>query len=61
MNVVTIETKHIENKMMASLLGRCAVARCRFSDGQGFDILVVRQDQGITWKSVTDQARREAI
>jgi len=61
MNVVTIETKHIENKMMASLSGRCAVAHCRFSDGQGLDILVVRQDQGITWKSVSVQARREAI
>jgi hypothetical protein len=61
MNVVTIETKHIENKMMTLLLGHCTVARCRFSDGQGFDILVVRHDQGITWKSVSGQARREAI
>jgi len=61
MNVVTIEAKHIENKMMASLSGRCIVARCQFSDGQGFDILVVRQDQSIIWKSVSGQARREAI
>jgi hypothetical protein len=66
MNVVTIDTKRIENKVMALLARRCAVARCRFSDGQGVASRnscqdPIRQDQGITWKRVSDQARSEAI